>query len=48
MTQPFPDLFNKPQFEQCNRLPERIQQIVFYNSTRTQNIDANDTPVPNK
>lgn len=48
MTQPFPDLFNKPQFDQCNPLPERIQQIVFYNPTRTQNIDANDTPVPNK
>ena len=48
MTQPFPDLFNKPQFDQCNPLPERIQQVVFYNPTRTQTIDASDSPIPKK
>ena len=48
MTQPFPDLFNKQQFDQCNRLPEQIQQVLFYNPTRTQTIDASDTPIPKK
>ena len=48
MTQPFPDLFNKPQFDQCNRLPEQIQQVLFYNPTRSQTIDASDTPIPKK
>jgi hypothetical protein len=46
MTQPFPDLFNKPQFDQCNPLPAQIQQVVFYNPTRTQTIDASDSPIP--
>ena len=48
MTQPFPDLFNKPQFDQCNPLPPQIQQVVFYNPTRTQTIDASDSPIPKK
>ena len=48
MTQPFPDLFNTPQFDQCNRLPEQIQQVLFYNPTRTQTIDASDTPIQKK
>jgi hypothetical protein len=41
-TQPFPDLFNKEQFDQCNPLPENIHQAVFYNSTRNQTLDAYD------
>lgn len=48
MTQPFPDLFNKPQFDQCNPLPAQIQQVVFYNPTRTQTMDASDSPIPKK
>lgn len=40
--QPFPDLFNKPQFDQCNPLPKNLHQGVFYNPTRTQLLDAND------
>ena len=46
MTQPFPDLFNKPQFEQCNRMPAMMHQSVFFNPTRTQTMDASDSPIP--
>jgi len=48
ITQPFPDLFNTPQFDQCSRMPENMHQSVFFNSTRTQTMDANDSPIPNK
>ena len=48
MMQPFPDLFNKQQFDQCNPLPQNIQQGVFYNPTRSQTIDAQDSPVQRK
>ena len=48
MTQPFPDLFNKPQFDQCNLLPDNLQQFVFHNPTRSQTIDAQDSPVQRK
>ena len=48
MTQPFPDLFNKPQFDQCNPVPVNLHQAVFYNPTRSQTIDAQDSPIPKK
>jgi len=48
MTQPFPDLFNTPQFDQCNPLPDNLHQAVFFNPTRTQTMDAHDSPIPKK
>jgi hypothetical protein len=45
--QPFPDLFSIPQFDQCNRMPDQMHQAVFFNPTRTQTMDANDSPIPN-
>jgi hypothetical protein len=48
MNQPFPDLFNKQQFEQCNPLPEGLHQVMFYNPTRTQLLDAHDDPSSSK